>query len=192
MQETMLYTIGNRKIGKDTVIMNLTTATDCPAKDKCIIRNVCYALSAERLRPNVLAFRRRQEELWKKMPAEFFIESFKDIKTRKLSYIRFQESGDFATQYDFDKLSYIADALKGWYKCYTYTNMDNLDFDRRSKNLIVTGSNFMVDNQFIPLKSFLYDDIMKDNPNLIHCPGDCRQCTLCKVARNIEIYQRIH
>lgn len=186
----MLYSLGNKKIGKDTVIINLCSATTCPAKDMCLLRNECYAWSNERLRVAVKPYRDRQEVLWKSEPAQYYINYLKMLKSGFLKYIRFQESGDFSTQADVDKMSEIAEALKGDYVCYTYTARHDLDYSQTSDNLVITGSYFMVDNMFVPLKKRLYDEIPKQGT--IVCAGDCRECTLCKVARGLVIYQCIH
>ena len=188
----MLYSIGNKKIGDDTLIINIHTATKCPAADTCLIRSKCYALANERIRPTVLAFRQRQEMLWEYMSAEYFIKELLAIKKDQYRYIRWQEAGDFANQHDVNKMSYIASELKGAYKCYTYTSRNDLDYSDKSKNLIITGSFFMVDNMFVPLNSRAHEEVMNVAPKPLHCPGDCRRCSLCKIARGNEIIQKIH
>jgi hypothetical protein len=188
----LLYSVGNKKIGKDTVIINIHTATDCPAKDQCLLRNVCYAWSNERLRPSVIKYRIRQERLWEEKDDKFFINELKMIKSGQLKYIRFQEAGDFANQNDVRRMSNIAETLKGLYKCYTYTNRADLDFTDVTDNLVITGSYFMVDNMFVPLKTAAYNQIMDSNPSATHCPGDCRGCTLCKNGGGKVIYHKIH
>lgn len=185
----MLYTVGNKKIGKDTVIINLCSATDCPAQGMCLLRTTCYALSHERIRKNVRPFRDRQEMVWRNNPAEYYIDYLKKLKNGFLHYVRFQESGDFATQGDVDKMSAIAEGVKGLYRCYTYTNRHDLCYDNKSDNLVITGSYFMVDNMFLPFNQKAYDMLPEGS---VRCKGDCRDCTLCKEARGINIYQLIH
>lgn len=190
--ENMLYSLGNKKIGKDTLIMNIHTGMNCPAQDKCLIRQVCYAVANERIRPTVRAYRQRQEELWRNNPASFFIDGLIAAKKPNLKYIRFQEAGDFANQKDVDKMFEIAEALSGYYKCYTYTCRHDLNYDLRPPNLVMNGTYFMLDNMFIPLYSQPYDKIMGEFPKAMHCPGDCRTCAYCKLHGNREIYQRVH
>ena len=190
--QKLLFSNGNKKIGNDTLIINLHTATDCPAKDMCLVRDVCYAWSNERLRPTVLAFRSRQEKLWEAMPAEFFITELVKLKKEWIRYIRFQEAGDFASQEDVDKLTQIADGVKGYYHCYTYTARFDLDYSNRGDNLLINGSYFMVDNSFIPFGKEPYELILQANPKVLRCPGDCRKCNLCKIAGHNEIYIQKH
>lgn len=188
----MLVSRGNRKIGKDTLILNLHTATDCAAKDMCLLRNVCYAWSNERIRPTVLAFRKRQDEIWRSNPASYFIEEFKKLKRGDIRYIRFQEAGDFEGQADLDKLSEIAEGLTALFYCYTYTCRYDLDFSHHSNNLIISGSEFMVDNMYVPLKTAAYNLLLEESPHALRCPGDCRHCTLCKTGGQKIIYQKMH
>ena len=60
------YTIGNKKIGNDTLIFNMGSATDCPSKKLGLCRHCdkCYALKAERQYPQVRPFRDRQADYW--------------------------------------------------------------------------------------------------------------------------------
>lgn len=184
----MLYSNGNKKVGNDTYIINLNTATTCPAKDICLVRKDCYAWCNERMRPVVYAYRQRQEELWEYMPAEYYIKELIRIKKDSVKYVRWQESGDFRNQSDVNKISYICQELKDYYQCYTYTSRYDLDYSEKSKNLVINGSSFMVDNAFIALDRLAYEKVMESEEGAACCPGDCRGCTLCKVARGIEIY----
>ena len=188
----LLYSMGNKKIGKDTIIINIHTGTRCPAMDQCLLRSVCYAWSNERLRPVVLRYRERQEKLWEEKDTGFFIDELRRMKKQSIKYIRFQESGDFANQNDAYRMAQIADGLKDIYRCYTYTNRFDLDYTGLTENLVITGSYFMVNNMFVPLKTAVYDEIMDKNPKAIHCPGDCRGCMLCKTGGNKVIYHKIH
>jgi hypothetical protein len=187
------YSIGNKKIGDDTVILNLYPALNCPALDKCLLSSVCYARANERLRSNCRKYREKQAEIWQQKTAEEFASELMDIKTRKLKYIRLQESGDFGNQEDVDKCSKIAELLDGEYRVYTYTNRYDLDYSAKHPNLVVTGTYNMIDNSFIPLRGYVYRLLkwMKI-PNTVICPGDCRGCTLCKEARYKDIYIYIH
>jgi len=56
--------LGNRKIGTDTLILNMGPAIGCPADTlgKCECADVCYAKRAERQYPNVRAYRDKQKK----------------------------------------------------------------------------------------------------------------------------------
>lgn len=184
-----MYSIGNKKIGKDTVIINIHTATTCPAKDMCLLRGRCYALANERIRPTVLPFRLRQEQFWKENPASVYVDYLRKLKNGFLNYIRFHEAGDFACQADVDKMSEIADGVEGMYRCYAYTARYDLDYSNKSKNLVLDGTYFMIDNMYVPLKK---DELaMGRGKGTVTCPNDCRICDLCKEPRGLVIYNFI-
>ena len=58
----------NRKVGSDTAIVNMCSATDCPAMKLGLCQvgghKKCYAMKSERIWPNVLKSRRKQEKIW--------------------------------------------------------------------------------------------------------------------------------
>lgn len=197
-----LISNGNRKIGNDTIIFNMNPASECPSEklDLCKICKKCYAKKAERLYPQVLPFRMKQMYFWSTVTAENFADGIKDIclgnkmkiakskisnkaakKIAKIKYLRFSESGDFATQADVDKLSKIADLLKGIVKVYTYTARIDLDFSNISSNLTVNGSGKMISNNFYIVKS------ESEKIDKYVCPGNCKACSLCKTAKSINI-----
>ena len=113
--------IGNKKLGKDTVVLNMCSAADCPSAKlgfcqfgkKC--RKFCYAGKAERQYPQVLPYRRYQQKVWNKLSADDIADGLIQIATRrrntKIKYLRFSEAGDFSNQADVGKVSRIADRL---------------------------------------------------------------------------------
>ena len=64
---------GNKKIGTNTLIFNMCSATDCPSKKRGLCQlpdtKYCYAFGAEIRYKAVLAYRRRQEKAWDKLSA---------------------------------------------------------------------------------------------------------------------------
>ena len=68
------YSWGNLKVPKTTLIINMSSAEECPAKDQCPFSRgsgvegkdgKCYALKAERQYPLVRAARKAQTEYWR-------------------------------------------------------------------------------------------------------------------------------
>ena len=113
--------IGNHKIGRDTMIINITSARDCMARklglcqfSDCII-NPCYADKAERQYPHVLPYRRRQERTWDRLTADEIADGLIEIATRRrnvaIEYLRFSEAGDSRSQADVKKMNTIARRL---------------------------------------------------------------------------------
>jgi len=184
------YSNGNLKIGKDTLIFNMSSATDCTSKKlgMCSIKHKCYAMKSERMYKNVLPYRRRQQETWKKQtPTEMALELEKLIsrKRKKIEYVRFSEAGDFESQKDVEKLKLFAGLLKNVI-FYGYTARQDLEFKNLPDNLIINGSGFMVDNKIVLVENkYLYSH---SNP----CEMDCRNCSLCKEKKGIEIAIPIH
>ena len=179
------YSNGNKKIGKDTIIINMGSAKDCPSLKLGLCQlsdpNKCYAMKPERMYPQTLPFRTEQAKIWKSKSAKQFTDDIKKIinsKVIKIKYVRFNESGDFYSQDCVKKLSSIAAGLKGIAKVYTYTARKDLNFSNLSDNLTLTGSGFMIHNEFKSVNNVT---------SRINCPGDCRTCHICKTRHNVKI-----
>ena len=165
------------------MILNMGAASDCPSVKLglCPLRNPkqCYALKAERLWPNVLPFRRKQEAYWMNTDARQIAKDILHLNSlleKPACFLRFSEAGDFYEQADVDKMRGIADYIlesNSPLLMYGYTARSDLDFSGFPKNIVVNGSGFMLDNTFMVV------DELSDNTRF-HCPGDCRICNLCK------------
>lgn len=172
------YSIGNKKIGSDTLIFNMTTATACPSKARGLCRHPekCYAMKAEKMYPQCLPYRKRQAAYWSKNSAFRIAQDLVSAfgKHKKLRYVRVSECGDFRNQKDVEKLCEIARRCS-FATFYTYTARKDLSFDARPANLIIQGSGFLIDNEFTAVKEYA--------PGAMRCAGDCRKCGLCKEAK---------
>ena len=181
--------IGNAKIGKDTAIFNMTSATNCPSRKLglCQLKNCnhCYALLAEKRFPNVLAYRKRQETIWDKYGVELRQALDKLSQKHNLKYVRFNESGDFKTQLDVDKLAIMAHLLPHL-TFYGYTARKDLSYANRPSNLVINGSGWRRGkmNQF--------NAVLEYTGKNAKCKGDCSICDLCKVDKGIIIENRMH
>ncbi len=183
---------GNTKIGKDTFILNITSATDCPTKKLgiCKIAKVCYALQPElRWKPFLLKYRRQQtkqfDSLTAKKISDLIIEEAKKKGKTHIKYLHIHESGDFRNQKDINKVSAIADKLdKANIIVYGYTARKDLNYAKVSNNLILNGAYFMIHNQFNPVHRY--------SEQAVRCLGDCRFCDLCKKKKGIVIENKFH
>lgn len=181
------YSIGNHKLGRDTLIFNMGPASTCPSRKLGLCQipeNRCYALKSEFLYPQVLPYRKRQARYWKRNGPERIARDIRQALKRhkKIKYIRVNEAGDFYSQADIEKLVKISAFVPG-VTFYCYTARRDLKFDIiRPDNLIISGSGFMVDNNFC-----LNADGAKYN-----CPGNCRACNLCKTNSHKLINIRLH
>lgn len=184
------YSIGNSKIGKDTIIVNMGSATDCVSYKLGLCKigqRICYAMKAERQYPSVLPYRRRQMEYWRfTAPADIAFDIYSIVKRHKgIKYVRFSEAGDFSTQRDVEKLFLVAKVLAGLrVVVYGYTARRDLDFTARPSNCVMQGSGFMIDNEFRVVSSY--------SKGAIRCKQDCRKCMLCKIAKGIVIENVFH
>jgi len=171
------YSIGNKKLGKDTLIFNMGPATTCPSRARGLCQvpaGKCYALKAERCYPACLPYREAQEMYWRTHSAGEIARDLIKVLDRKkaVKFVRVNESGDFRSLADVAKLFGLA-RLVPWVRFYVYTARRDFIQDLRTapRNLVVNGSGFMVDNNFLyEAKEFDYK-----------CPGDCRTCQHCKV-----------
>lgn len=179
----------NKKIGKHTLVLNITSATDCMSHKLglCQIPTNCYAIRPERRWKDTLPFRRRQTELWDNFSIPCLAKLIRDIIKRKrteIKYIRFSECGDFRDQADVDKLFEVAKLVP--LPFYGYTARKDLDFSKAPDNVIINGSGFMIHNSFtvVPKKEI-------ENYNVV-CKGKCELCGQCRVKSFAEIKIAMH
>jgi hypothetical protein len=193
-----LYKLGNHKIGYDTLIFNLQPATLCPnnLNGTCPYakNNVCYELKCEKFHQrkngynNVIEYKTKQMKYWYSHNKEDILKDIQYIlaKYPYIKYIRFNESGDLKTKLDIEKLIYIANNIS--IPIYTYTHSKKLIekhkdlIDSKPNNLIINGSDFMIDNSF----NLVYKKDIKDN--MLLCKGNCRICNYCKQINHKTIY----
>jgi hypothetical protein len=182
-----LYSIGNRKLGKDTLIFNMTSAMDCPSKARGLCKHPgrCYALKAEKMYPACLPYRRRQAFYWHQNTAgTIAADILAALKRHKaVKYISFSESGDFKDQKDVRKLYAVArivrmarpEGVKDTPKFYGYTARRDLRFTSAPDNVIVNGSGFMLDNKYTAVETY--------TPGAFRCSEqECPTCTACKTG----------
>ena len=190
------YKIGNHKIGRDTLIFNMDSATDCRSKELglcevCKAGKVCYALKAEIQYKQTLPFRRRQAEYWSSHSALIIALDIIDAlqKHKKIKYIRFNESGDFRKQFDITKMKLVAttvaEKMHHSYgrdiRFYGYTARKDLSFGLvyDCPSLVLNGSGFYLDNKFTAVKEL--------TEGKKHSKGDCRVCNYCKEFGKYDI-----
>lgn len=149
------YKFGNAKVGENTLIINMGSATHCPSAERglCPIAGQCYAARDERIYPTTLPYRDRQEKYWLETSAEqiaYDIEEVysgferlqqkrhvKDVKDAKASHrrrprykaikrlLRWNESGDFHGEACVEKLFTVADLTPDVLH-YLYTHRTDL------------------------------------------------------------------
>lgn len=201
----MIFSKGNAKIGKDTIITNMSPAMKCPS-DKlglCKMSKKCYAKKAEIQYHHVVPQHREKQMIcWKTESEEKIFNDIrskvKNARTNKIDYVRFNESGDFEDQEMLEKLKGICkllsvDDVTKNIVVYGYTNRRDLDFKNLPKNLVINGTNFMVSNEFIPVPLKEITRYTNYCPGGAHkYTGGCRGCKKCKEANGSRIFVAIH
>lgn len=193
---------GNLKLGNDTLIINMNSATDCPsaALGLCKLGNRCYALKAEKLYPTVLPYRRRQANYWKSHSALEIANDIMGIISRGrtvIHYVRLSEAGDFETQADVEKAELIAMHLKKVaVQVYCYSARSDLDFSG-CVSLLVKGSSHDKGNngRTIARRRNIVGDGMQYSEAGVEyavCPGNCRICNLCKEDNRVNVVFPLH
>lgn len=197
----MPLSLGNMKLGEDTLIINMGAGLDCPSRfsGQCqVIRrfdspHACYAIKAEKIYKGALPRRRRQQDVWQSADpsaiaedAGLIVERYHELGV-KIRYLRYSEAGDFRGQRDVDAMETLADFLgKRGIVVYGYTANRRLDFSGVS--FVVRGSGWngpagrcdvFTKDEDIPAGYFL-------------CPGNCRKCSACKTAKHRNIAFRYH
>ena len=168
----LAFTVGNAKIGNDTIVINMSDATTCDAAaaGECELYTLgfCYAQQNESKRSNALYKRFAQRLQWKGTSAEviatMIFTYLKNEASGNIEYIRFNESGDLGSNGDVTKLIDITTILSKLIMdhnnnpendyniptitIYTYTHRSDL-FPRGDEsfitpdNLIIQGSNYV-------------------------------------------------
>ena len=58
------YSLGNKKLPDDTLIVNFTSAIGCPAWNECLLKHSCYARSGEKQHGNVFRANENKSLYW--------------------------------------------------------------------------------------------------------------------------------
>lgn len=193
------YSACNHKIKRKARIMifNMQPYHNCVSRRLGLCQldkpSDCYARKAEILRPNVLPYRLRQMEYWNTSTIDAIAKDIIEVqrgKRIKFLYLRLNESGDFRHADDIDKASAIADIIiaEAGMATYTYTARKDLFPHRHSRYLVINGSGFMIDNNFMCVDRHYKANEAHD----IMCVGDCSICDRCKHKGGLIIKERKH
>lgn len=107
----MRFRLGSLVYDKTVAIYNTGgAAADCPSDHAgyCIHSEICYARKSEFLYRNVIKYRRKQGRTWRHTDAKTFANALTQLHAMGVKYLRFNESSDFFSQQDVDKLNEAA------------------------------------------------------------------------------------
>lgn len=182
-----VFSFGNQKLPNNTMIANLSSATNCPSKalGLCKVASICYAFHGEKRWPNVLK-KNLAVEQWIQSASEQdiirLLEAYISAAPSKIEYLRLNEAGDFVSQNQVDLWESIAEYLEKNHgiKTYTYTARADLDFSE-AQHIVVNGSlpgikGAVREFHCTPAKTF---DTLVISKGEYKCPGDCHKCHVC-------------
>lgn len=201
MSPTKAIASGNHKMPMSHVILNITSATDCPS-DKlgyCHCSIQCYA-KLEEIRWKTV---RNNRQIIQQFFRDCTYEQLRDlvfgyINLYQLEYpithLRVNECGDFPNQKWVQWIDELAKELSGsGIVIYCWTARKDLDFSNVS--FIVNASNVGVKHSsrlFLATKQEVFDRL-EVGKHEHKCPGNCRICNVCRSKNDItKVYCRMH
>jgi hypothetical protein len=201
-------TCGNRKLGTDTIIINMGSATECPSKKLGLCQipdGKCYAMHPEKMYRGCLPYRTRQAAYWLNTDADSicadFAQLFNQHKSllKKVVYLRYNESGDFYSQECVDKLSIVANFLKTKYGITTYGYSARRDLDFTAATFLVKGSSHnagntgkVISRKLPKVTGTKVKTYHEQGKRYYVCPGSCVACKLCKVTKVVNVVIPLH
>ena len=188
---------GNHKLGIDTLIYSLGSATNCIAEKMglCSVAGVCYAKVAEIQYPNVLPYRERQAIYFDSTPIKTIRKDITELLSKKgkvlknIKYLRLNESGDFKNQSQLNKALSIAKFLYTKFNIitYTYTCRKDLNFPDK-EYFLIKGSSCPMPNG----ETRVFECREKVPSTFAICPGSCYKCNLCKRPNKKDVAFIVH
>ena len=190
--KTGLFSIGNSKLSDDTLIINFTSALQCPSVTVCPVSQMaCYAVAGEVRLPNVRKKNLMIQNMWVRALkndslgevfgiAQMYIDILKKTK-KPIRYIRFNEAGDFINQKILDSAALFAYEMKKMYGVSTmaYTSNNRLDFTKQingeaidsiikinASRLDVKTSDNTVKNNFLAT-SMDFNKVLSENDKVV-------------------------
>lgn len=178
-----IFSYGNTKLPKETLIVNITSAINCPSEwlGLCRCAKICYAKKCERiykayLNKNLLI--ESYMHLWNDEDIKEMLMYYILNSPVKIKYIRLNEAGDFPNQQSIERWSKIS--LWSYrvfnIKTYCYTCREDLNF--KKVNFIVNSSSpkIKAHRWFFCIDKVQYEQLPN---NSVKCKGDCSICKLC-------------
>lgn len=190
----MHVVFGNAKLPETTAIVSCGTWFNCSGRTEgfCPLAEKCYDKCREVMSHKITKFRLEEEiafralnafEIAQQIISQIKIHNNKPkFKNKQVNLIRWNEVGELRNQEDLNKMieasNIIFDELN--IKSYVYTHNKYLNFNIPRPNLIINGSNFMVDNEYKVVRNIEEEfNNLQDLTNKRECICDCTQCSYC-------------
>ena len=195
--DVLPYSIGNNKIGNDTLVFNCSSALLCPSalKGHCDVCKACYAVNNEVTYG--LPFVRNLLSLKRLLTVDIEVLAINTIKmistdntkkdgkkAKEALFVRLNSNGDILDDKmlsDVNKFAkmLIEDSSNSLKVCYTYTHNKDLNLDIATD--ITFNLSYKTDK---PTKktivAFNWDKKYLDNSKYVICNGKCFNCPYCK------------
>lgn len=184
------FSLGNEKVGKDTLIFNCTPAQICPSacQGLCNQCKTCYAFYSERRHivetvRNLIAFRNLilydiEDIIFDTLE---LLSKVKEVKSMK--FIRISSNGDLLDNKMLSDVNLLVGAVKSkftnFYVAYTYTHNKLLNFDL-AKDIVVNFSFKVGEGLKQTITAYKWDNKYLDNSKYVICSGNCSGCSYCK------------
>lgn len=195
--DVLPYSIGNNKIGNDTLVFNCSTALLCPSalKGHCDVCKACYAVNNEIVYG--MPFVRNLLSLKRLLTIDIdtlIVNTIKLISTdsqkkdgkkaKEALFIRFNGNGDILDNKmlsDINKFakSLINDCSNNLKVAYTYTH--NKDLDVSIVDSITFNLSYKSDLKVKKtVVAFKFDKTYLNSSKYVICNGKCFNCPYCK------------
>lgn len=187
------FSYGNSKLPPSTMIINITSAFNCPSVTCPLKQNVCYANKLEKRYADTQLRNLRNQYASKFVGIKSvlqLIETYIENAPCRIKNIRISEDGDFENQNQVDVMDKIAGHLYQKYGISTtcYTHRIDLNFNN-CKSMIVNMSDLR-SNQgdryylAVPKAAFEkleYGGIKQDKNGGLYfkCHCNCKKCNFC-------------
>jgi hypothetical protein len=201
------FSYGNSKVPENTLIVNLTSAFNCPSKNgDCQWGKRCYAHKSEIQYKDTEYRNLRNQHVLKMLTVKELlqlVETYIECAPIRIRYIRIHEDGDFENQQIVDFCDKLAGHLKAKYGIQTtaythrvldYSNIHNMTINASSYKIKSGDRYFVVVNNEdydkipdgldlsgidIPMKSSENGEKIDTTHGTYKCPCDCRNCMFC-------------
>lgn len=188
------FAYGNKKLPPSTMIINLTSAFNCPAKECPLRQSVCYAGKDEKMYTNTELRNLRNEFALEQLTVKEILQLL-DVYIKsapiKIKTIRLSESGDFKSQEVVDFCEKMAQHLNAKYGirtvCYTHQPFNFTHCTAMIVNSSLPGETIKgADRNYLVCNKTKFNKIPeglqynpKTNEMTFKCYCDCYKCNFC-------------
>lgn len=195
--DVLPYSIGNNKIGNDTLVFNCSTALLCPSalKGHCDVCKACYAVNNEVVYGT--PFVRNLLSLKRLLTVDIEVLAINTIKmistdntkkdgkkAKEALFVRLNSNGDILDNKMLSDVNKFAEKLisadsNNLKVAYTYTH--NKDLNVSMADSITFNLSYKTDLKAKKtIVAFKFDKKYLDNSKYIICNGKCFNCPYCK------------